>query len=247
MRIDPAGSVGREGRQSPYEGIHLVPTFAAAENWKRYFARFVGKYVYGDVLEVGAADGATTPYVYSSRVRSWLCLDADPELSQRAEHRFKGDPSRAVTVRTGTLQDLSPDDLFDTVLYLDVLEHISDDGAEVRRALDHIRASGHLVVLAPAHDFLFTSFDEAVGHKRRYSLQRLIGVADDRAQLVEGRYLDSAGMLASLANRYWLRSATPTAVQVALWDRVLTRVSVALDPLLAYRVGKSVLVVWRRG
>ena len=59
-------------------------------------------------------------------------------------------------------------------------------------------------------------------------------------------YLDSAGMLASAANRMLLKSAMPTERQILTWDRLLVPASRAIDPLFAGRVGKSVLGVWRR-
>ena len=60
------------------------------------------------------------------------------------------------------------------------------------------------------------------------------------------RFLDAAGMLASLANRWLLRSSLPTVGQIALWDQWLVPCSRVLDPLLAYRLGKSVLAVYRK-
>lgn len=59
-------------------------------------------------------------------------------------------------------------------------------------------------------------------------------------------YLDSVGLLASAANRIFLRSARPTLFQVRLWDRFFVRCSRLLDPLLGHSIGKSVLGVWRK-
>jgi hypothetical protein len=59
-------------------------------------------------------------------------------------------------------------------------------------------------------------------------------------------YLDSAGLLASFANKLVLKRSMPTKGQIAFWDGVLVRVSRVIDPLVRYRVGKSVLGVWRR-
>jgi len=60
------------------------------------------------------------------------------------------------------------------------------------------------------------------------------------------RYLDSAGLLASLANRLLLKSATPTQRQILFWDRILVRISRLLDPLSGYNLGKSLLAVWKK-
>jgi hypothetical protein len=99
-------------------------------------------------------------------------------------------------------------------------------------------------VLAPAHASLYTAFDRAIGHFRRYSTHALRAIAP--AGLSERKlvYLDSCGALASLGNRFLLRSAMPTERQILTWDRLLVPCSRWLDPLLLHKAGKSVLAVW---
>jgi hypothetical protein len=65
-------------------------------------------------------------------------------------------------------------------------------------------------------------------------------------RLVRLRYLDSVGLGASMANKLLLRSASPAVGQIGFWDRVLVRASTVFDPLLGYRLGKSILGVWRK-
>ena len=143
---------------------------------------------------------------------------------------------------------LSPGPLgtFDSILYIDVLEHIEDDRGELSRAAALLRPRGFLVVLSPAHPRLFSEFDAAIGHHRRYTRSTLAAAAPEGLELVRLVYLDSVGLLASLGNRLLLRESMPTPRQIALWDRVMVRLSTRLDPILRHRLGKSVLGVWRR-
>jgi hypothetical protein len=53
-------------------------------------------------------------------------------------------------------------------------------------------------------------------------------------------------MLASLANRLLLKTAHPSQKQIQFWDQYLVGLSRIIDPMLGYRVGKSILVVWQR-
>jgi len=75
---------------------------------------------------------------------------------------------------------------------------------------------------------------------------RVVDPQEANASGVELVRLDSAGTLASLANRLALHQSMPTLRQIAVWDRVLVPVSRVLDPLLAYSIGKVVLAVWRK-
>ena len=236
MTTDPYHYVGDE-----------LDLFAAATHWKAYFRRMIAPYLGDSVLEVGAGLGGTTRALCRGTERRWVCLEPDPRLAarleaERAAGRLPGRPEIVV----GTLDDQLAADEFDTVLYMDVLEHIEGDRAELVRAARRVGPGGHLVVLSPAHQWLFTPFDRSIGHCRRYSRAYLRGVGPPGLDLIWLGYLDAVGFFASLANKLLLRQAMPTTRQIAFWDRVLVRSSTWVDPILRYGAGKSVLGVWRR-
>ncbi|KIL98713.1 Methyltransferase type 12 [Paramagnetospirillum magnetotacticum MS-1] len=152
-------------------------------------------------------------------------------------------------IQAGTTSDLIAADQgerYDSVIYIDVLEHIEDDSGELARAFALLRPSGTLVVLSPAFQWLYTAFDHAIGHVRRYDRDRLTAIAPAGAASVRMSYLDSVGMAASMANRLLLRSGMPTLGQVLTWDRWMVPASRYFDPLIGGRFGKSILAVWRR-
>ena len=101
-------------------------------------------------------------------------------------------------------------------------------------------------MMSPAHQWLFSPFDRAIGHFRRYDRKGLQRLTPQGLTLRRLRYLDSGGLLASLVNRFLLRSSTPGVRQIRVWDQILVRLSRLLDPLLGYRVGKSICAVWCR-
>lgn len=150
-------------------------------------------------------------------------------------------PSRAIC---GTLAEVPEGERFDTILYIDVLEHIEDDRAELARSARRLKPGGHLIVLSPAHQFLFSPFDAAIGHYRRYSRASLLAAAPKGLPVARAFYLDSLGMALSLANRALLRAEYPTLAQIRLWDRAIIPVSRLVDPLFRYALGKTVIAVW---
>ncbi|HEX2091589.1 MAG TPA: class I SAM-dependent methyltransferase [Longimicrobiaceae bacterium] len=225
-----------------YVGSELE-LFAQARGWKGYVASRVTPHLGPRVLEVGAGLGGTTRVLCDGSQEEWICLEPDPELAAALR---AGPLPACCTVRIGTTEDLEPRPTFDNVLYMDVLEHVEDDRGELQRAARLLVPGGRLVVLAPAHPWLFSPFDESVGHFRRYTRGSLAAVVPGSMECVELVYLDAAGVLASLANRAFLRSPLPTQAQIRFWDRVLVPLSRRLDPLLFHRVGKSVLGIWRR-
>ena len=142
--------------------------------------------------------------------------------------------------------DLASTERFDALIYVDVLEHIEKDGEELQRAAAHLTEGGRLIVLSPAHQSLFSPFDAAVGHFRRYSRATLAAAAPAELRLEKIFYLDSVGLFASLANKLFLKQKHPTVDQVKFWSDVIVPVSRWIDPLLGFRVGKSVVGVWSK-
>ena len=231
-----------------YVGSELE-LFAHAKNWKRYMLSELRDYLRGDVLEVGAGIGGTTQALCTGEQASWTCLEPDAALLKSLQDSLDGatykKPPRMPVVG-GTVADLPPDVRYDAILYIDVLEHIEDDAAELRGCVERLRPGGNLVVLAPAHQRLFSEFDAAIGHFRRYNRAMMRALTPPGLKLVRLRYLDSVGLLASAGNRLLLRSKMPTIGQIRFWDRAMVPCSRLLDVLTTHRIGKSILGVWQR-
>ncbi len=225
-----------------YAGSELQ-LFEQARNWKGYFRRLMRPYLRGSILEVGAGLGSNTREFAGLDFDHWTCLEPDASLLEQI--RVGVAPLDRHEAILGELDSIDPARRFDAILYIDVLEHIENDSRELREAARRLANGGALIVLAPAHNWLFTPFDRAIGHYRRYdkeSLQRVAPAGLDCDKLV---YLDCAGLLASLGNRLVLDRSMPSAAQIRIWDQLLVPCSRVLDPLLAGTLGKSVLGVWR--
>jgi SAM-dependent methyltransferase len=229
-----------------YVGTELE-LFAGALNWKNWLREQMTPYISGRVLEAGAGIGGNTRILWNDRVTRWLALEPDSkQVSIIQASLDQGQFPPGCAVAQGTTDTLEGGALFDTVLYVDVLEHIDDDREELIRASRHLAPGGHLIVLSPAHQFLFGPFDASIGHFRRYDRASLTALAPPACQTVLLRMLDGAGFFLSLGSRLLMRSARPTRRQIVLWDSVFVPVSRWLDRLTRYRFGKSILAVWRK-
>ncbi len=226
-----------------YPGAELE-IFGKALRWKSYFRSHLASYLVGDVLEVGAGIGANTRLFTDAGFEHWVCLEPDRQLYESLATAVPSTTRRELIL--GDLGALNAGRKFDAIVYLDVLEHIEDDRAEMKRAAGHLKRNGVLIILAPAHQWLYAPFDEAIGHYRRYSKASLAAATPVELKQEKLLYLDSVGLLASLASRLLLKSRMPSDAQIQFWDRCLVPCSRQLDRPLGYRVGKSVLGVWRQ-
>ena len=228
-----------------YAGKEL-PLFWEASNFHDYYFRLFGCWIGGHVLEVGGGMGALTTLLLRNGVEQLTVCEPDRVLAAELQERF-GD--RVGVIPSGLHEIPRSIGAFDTVLYVDVLEHIRDDVGEVAAAVARLKPGGTLVIAGPAHAFLYSAFDTAIGHHRRYdraSIEALVRSAGC-LELVRFAYFDCLGVMLSLGNRWVNRQTVPSRRQLLFWDRIVLPLSRRLDPLLNYRVGKSFVAVARRG
>jgi SAM-dependent methyltransferase len=227
-----------------YEGDELV-LFQHAKNWKKYFSKKIKPYIKGTVLEAGAGIGATTLLLNDGSAEKWLLLEPDEEMSALLKKKIEAkELSANCQLQTGTISQVVS--AFDTIIYIDVLEHIEAHAEEMQKAAALLSAGGHIIVLSPAFQFLYNPFDKAIGHYRRYNKKMFRIITPPGLQLIRSRYYDSVGYFAALANKLLLRKKYPTQKQVLLWDNWMVPVSKLTDQLFFHSFGKSIIAVWKK-
>jgi len=192
---------------------------SAAENYNRWLFARCGQYLGARVLDAGAGIGTFSEFAAESA--QVVALEPDPELVARLRERFAG--SDRVSVVARTVEELDPGQgRFDSILCLNVLEHIRDDEGTLARFRELLVPGGRLLLLVPAHAFLYGAIDRALGHERRYdreglgALLRRTGFAVEVLRAVNP--LGTAGWLVS--GRILGRSQIP-AGPLRLYDRLV--------------------------
>jgi len=231
--------------KSAYVGQELE-LFASANNWNNYLKSHLQKHIKGNVLEVGAGIGTKTKFLFNKNVKSWVCLEPDSNLASNIDALIAQQQiSNCFSVKVGIIDDISISDKFDTILYIDVIEHLKEDRDELNKAIQFLNKDGLLIVLVPAHNFLYSHFDSAIGHFRRYNKAMIEKFQFENATIVKLNYLDSFGLIGSLLNKL-LKQSYPTSRQIWMWDKILVSLSRMFDRMTNYSLGKSVLAIWRK-
>jgi protein-L-isoaspartate O-methyltransferase len=228
--------------------------FSHAKNWKNYWGSKVKPYLGKRVLEVGAGLGGTTQYLHNAHaetIEKWTCLEPDATLAKAIEQKISNKTIPACDVIVSTLDTLNKYNNFDkklynSILYIDVIEHIEHDAAELSHTLEYLETGGYLIILVPAHQYLYSPFDKSIGHYRRYSRSMLEKIIPAGYDIIQSEYLDALGLGTSLANKWFLKQDYPTLPQILFWDKYVVTTSTFIDKLLFHNVGKSVLLIARK-
>jgi 2-polyprenyl-3-methyl-5-hydroxy-6-metoxy-1,4-benzoquinol methylase len=126
------------------------------------------------ILEVGSGMGNITQFLCASGAEI-LATDIVPGYRSQLQRLFSEMPN--VSVDKFDLTAKAPEGLvnrpFDTVVCLNVLEHIENDLFALEQMCDVLLPGGKLALLVPAHRILYGAFDRAVGHYRRYEKSEL--------------------------------------------------------------------------
>jgi SAM-dependent methyltransferase len=214
-----------------------------AVNYADWLASMIQPHLSGRLLEVGAGHGT-----FSEQLATLGQLTAsEPSeraivlLRERLAHRAD------IDVVHGDLEAATQREQFDGIVMLNVLEHIEDDRAALRQVRDGLVQGGRAAILVPAFELLYSRYDAAVGHHRRYRLKELVAKATEaELDVVVARYVNSAGFLAWLLTARVL-GATPTKSSLAVtYDRTVVPMLRRAEARFEPPFGQSVLLVAQR-
>jgi SAM-dependent methyltransferase len=202
-----------------------------AQNFNSWIADLIAPAVRADVLEIGCGTGNFTGLL-ACRASSVVAVDLDAEFLATARQRWKDDPRISFRCCDATTEDWKVE--FDTIVLLDVLEHVEDDVSFLRSLRRAIRSGGNLVIKVPSGNWLHSSMDRAIGHYRRYSKETLRSTLhsagwSDRVSF----YFNRLGVLGWWLNGRIFQRDTPPATQIKTIEMVvpLLRRAERLAPL----------------
>jgi SAM-dependent methyltransferase len=209
-------------RAAPAEQDETLRRMAEARRYAAWMLDRGEKYLGQRVIDVGAGIGTFTGMLAETG-RQVVAVEPDPTFASRLRQRFEGHEN--VEVREEDADELSPETLghcVDSIVCFNVLEHIADDEQALVRLGTLLTPGGHLLLLVPAHPFLYSSLDAALGHERRYrkpDLDRLLNEA--QVDVKELRLVNPIGALGWLVSARILGRRRIPLASLRLYDRLV--------------------------
>jgi 2-polyprenyl-3-methyl-5-hydroxy-6-metoxy-1,4-benzoquinol methylase len=209
-------------------------------NYLRWVADLCAPFLGQRLLDVGAGFGAVTQHLVAKR--DVVLLDSSEACWMAMNDRFRD--MENVEVIHGDLRELSMNQVFDSIMMINVLEHIYDDAGILALLRSHLVPGGNVVLYVPALNGYFTAWDRKVGHYRRYSKRRLLGVVAEAGLILRHlEYVNLLGLSSWPFSGQMLKSGDSAAGPLSLWDRYATPLSRAIEQRVRIPIGLNLLCV----
>ncbi len=222
---------------STLESLGLTPSVSA---WMLgNFTPFLGN----SVLEAGSGSGNITAHLISTK--RLLVVDIDPAHIQSVKKRFGHLENVHASVEDleveRTYEGLDP---FDSVVCMNVLEHLDKPEFAVDGFARVLRPGGHALVLVPAHEWLFSAADTALEHRKRYSAEEVRAMLESAGfEVIKCHYFNRLGVLGWYTNKL-LGRTTITKTQARIFGILLPLAR--LVERISILPGLSVVAIARR-
>ena len=219
-----------------------------ANNYTKWLIDLFGDRPRGNILEVGIGHGGYVPYLREKG--SYFGVDISQESVDEERGKYP-DVEFFVDDITSPQFGERFDGYFDSVVCINVLEHIQNDQAALANLYKVLRPGGHLLVIVPGVQSLYNDLDRLAGHYRRYSISRikesLAGIPFYIEQL---RYFNPVGGLGWYVNKFKSYDSLDDGSvnkQIAFFDKYLLPISRLSSPVFSRFFGQSLLLIARKG
>jgi len=236
--------------QSEQENIGLNEAIDALEslsNYRDWMMDEFGADLHGHTVEIGAGAGNISEKLLKL-VPSVDAVEPSRELGQRLVARLSDNPN--LNIHHAMAEDWlveAETASCDSIVMINVLEHIEDDSGALRQMYRTLRPDGALLLFVPALSFLFSRLDHEHGHYRRYSKRQLREAVDAAGFSIQrAKYIDMAGILPWLIFNKWMGKTEFDPKMVGLYDRFGIPVTRCIEKLTGSPIGKNVLLVARK-
>jgi SAM-dependent methyltransferase len=223
-----------------------------AENYHRWILEMFRPYLGRRVVEVGAGTGAMSELLLEGEIESMALVEPSREMFQQLCERVTG---LKVSASVATYNDIFArvaDEIKvslrpDSVIYVNVLEHIENDEAELEIIREVLPAHGRAFIFVPAFAWLYGNFDRQIGHFRRYTKNELEEKCNRAGfRIMKSGYFDVAGILPWWIKFRLFRSDSMERGAVKFYDRWVVPVARAGESVITPPVGKNIFLVAER-
>jgi len=228
-------------------GYQTLEVIAKADKFNQWMFETISPYCHGNILEIGSGIGNISR-LFIQKGYSIILSDTDEHYIEQLKTSFRG--INIVSI------DLIDEDFqkkynrffqtFDTVIFLNVLEHINNEDEAIENCRQFLKPGGALVILVPAYSFLFSKMDKELHHYRRYTAKTLSKVVSKKKFIVRKVfYFNAMGIFAWMYGKLFGMDSIPSK-EMNLFNN-LVPLAKFIDKIVFKKAGLSVIMVAQKG
>jgi SAM-dependent methyltransferase len=239
-------------QRRPSGGATMSPDLWRAKNYFQWIVSEIEPYLGKHILDIGSGYGVHLEYILPHHPHL-AAIDLSFGSVQTLREKFCAYPNfevrQADVERESDLEALVSK-RFDTILCLNVLEHLRDDIATLRRIHRILREErGVVLLMVPAHQWLYGSMDKQAGHFRRYTSTSL-GCKLEQAgfEILRMHHFNTFGVLPWFINNRILKKqlgGSGVGLQIKIFDAYIVPVIRRLEVRIKFPIGQSIITVAR--
>lgn len=220
-------------------GKQTLESMNQAQWYNQWTLNLFKDYLEGKILEVGCGIGNFTKTLTSSG-KIWA-IDIDKEfVKQTKEFCIKANVGLG-DVEKGKY--FFKDKQFDTIVCINVLEHIQNDIESLDNIYKLLKSNGRLILLVPIHNFLYGEIDKSIGHYRRYNPDKLTGkMLELGYTIISAKKLNFLGALGWFISGKILKNKQITENKIKIFNSIAP-FFLKLEDLCEPAIGTSVLII----
>ena len=213
-----------------------------AKNYHQWIIDEFKPYLGKSVAEVGAGNGNFSELLMP-HVKNLIAFEPSSNMYPLLKERF--------VQRTGiqTINSTFADKCsafeghLDTIVYVNVLEHIENDEQELATIYKTLKPGGYALIFVPALSFLYSDFDKNLGHFRRYHKKELINLVQHIGFKVKtAKYFDLAGIIPWYIV-FVLLKRSMTGEQISIYDKLVVPIIKKIEGAMTPPIGKNLLLI----
>lgn len=225
-----------------------LETMQEARRYTDHVFGLVRPFLGSRVLEVGSGIGTISSRLVDV-AEMVVGIEPNPNCTERIQAVMGRHPR--FTLRTCHFEECEPAELaslrFDSVLLVNVLEHIEQDVNSLKAFERILVPGGHVVVFVPALQMAYGPLDAELGHHRRYSKRTLRAAFENAGlEIVRLRYTNPIGLAGWMYNSHISKSTRHSLAQVKLFETMVAPWALPLERLVPPPIGLSLIAVGRR-
>lgn len=228
-------------------GYRTLEVISKAQKFNQWMYDTIRPFCHGNVLEIGSGIGNISRFFIQDGYSITLS-DTDEFYLDQLKKKFNGINITSIdlvhenfaTEYNHLFQN------FDTLIFLNVLEHIGDDELAIGNCRQFLKPGGSLVILVPAYSFLFSKIDKELRHYRRYTAKKLSSLVLKKEFIVKKVfYFNALGILSWMYGKIFRLGAIPSK-NMKLFDQLVPAAKM-IDKILLRKTGLSVILTAQKG